>query len=558
MITDMKRIIVISSVVFGLFFANACSGRLDVAPPNSITEEQVKDLINSEDPATRERIMTLMAAPMVKYFNFWGIQGQGTADPRYYEHQGLDWVRNIQGNDVALGYDSGVSSLAGKGEYDFSIPYTASTNTVAFWYGYAVGINQANALLGYLTKDVIATNDVFKDGRARALLVRAYSYMCLMENFQDAYTNGGADKLGMSLYTDYDPLQEPVARSSSKETYEFILNDINEAVSLLTDINKGYTAGRTNSEDIDLGVAYFVQARAALEYGDYATCIAACNAIIGSGKYGFIAEANYGGHNTGSDMTGANVEFLPETNAFTNLAANPECILGYYRLSTFKGSGYFTALANPFGSYAASGKVFARIDDQLYNKINDNDFRKGAFYTGEIGDYTNGASPAVTYKVPDWVNLKFAATHGLTDAGTGHTTKTLVANQDFCKFRLSEVVLMLAEAQLASGNESAAKTTLNTLLAARTKAGASPLTCDNYATGLSTKDLIQLQWRIEMWCEGGREYFNNKRWGIDVDRTNSNVHVTKNTRSWQKLTCELPDRELQDNPNTTPNGITGD
>ena len=115
---------------------------------------------------------------------------------------------------------------------------------------------------------------------------------------------------------------------------------------------------------------------------------------------------------------------------------------------------------------------------------------------------------------------------------------------------------MLAEAQLAGGNSGAATTTINTLLQNRTKAGAETLTFANYGAGNDLKSFIQLQWRIEMWCEGGREYYNNMRWGINVDRTSSSTHVTKNTRSWQKLTCELPVRELEDNPNTTPNGIT--
>ena len=112
---------------------------------------------------------------------------------------------------------------------------------------------------------------------------------------------------------------------------------------------------------------------------------------------------------------------------------------------------------------------------------------------------------------------------------------------------------MLAEAQLGLGNESGAKSTLNTLLAARTRTGAPTLTCDNYSSmkGLSTKEKIQLQWRIEMWGEGGREFFNNKRWGVNVDRTSSPTHISSvKTWSCDKMTLELPQRELEDNPFT--------
>ena len=80
---------------------------------------------------------------------------------------------------------------------------------------------------------------------------------------------------------------------------------------------------------------------------------------------------------------------------------------------------------------------------------------------------------------------------------------------------------MKAEAQAQSGDNDGAKTTLNILLKARTRTGATTLTCDNYPamSGLTALQMVQLQTRIELWGEGGREFFNNKRWGVSVDRT---------------------------------------
>ena len=37
--------------------------------------------------------------------------------------------------------------------------------------------------------------------------------------------------------------------------------------------------------------------------------------------------------------------------------------------------------------------------------------------------------------------------------------------------------------------------------------------------------MVQLQTRIEMWLENGREFYNNKRWNIPVDRSSSKNHV---------------------------------
>ena len=155
--------------------------------------------------------------------------------------------------------------------------------------------------------------------------------------------------------------------------------------------------------------------------------------------------------------------------------------------------------------------------------------------------------------------MKFASTVGLADNGvTNDGDKAKMTNVEFCQFRLSEVYLMKAEAQCESNDESGAKSTLNTLLKARTKKGAATLTCDNYPSmkGLSTLQMIQLQTRIELWGENGREYYNNKRWGINVDRTGSKVHPC-NTAKYDasNMTLELPELELINNPKAVPNGI---
>ncbi len=61
--------------------------------------------------------------------------------------------------------------------------------------------------------------------------------------------------------------------------------------------------------------------------------------------------------------------------------------------------------------------------------------------------------------------------------------------------RSSEVLLMKAEAQAQPGDEAGAKATLNQLLAARTRNGETPLTCDTYPSmqGLSALEMVYLQ-----------------------------------------------------------------
>ena len=543
----MKSYKIIINAVIGILLLMSCADKLEVRPPNSIIDEQITDLMINGDDATVEMIMTAIATPTTKYFNLVGVPTTGSADGRLYSQQGLDYMRNLEGNDIVFGDNN--NGLFGMDEYQLSdFIGDERDKNIAYWYCAAAGINQANLLLGYMTAEMAGVKNIYKSGRALGLTIRAYEYMNLMENYQDAFLLGGKDKLGISLYDKYDPQQENKARSSSAETYDFIKKDLNEAVSLLSAAGVGYTTEGSKLEDMDLGVAKFLLARVSLWTGDNATCISACNDIINSGSYSLIKEENYGGRNTGSDWSPANLEVLPQTNAFLSIRKNPEVILGFIRTSSFNYTMH-NGWTNPFStSYGGASRGYARVDNRLYDKISTDDFRKECFKVEEIGDY-HYAATNVTARIPSYVNMKFAATHGLAENGNDNTEKNFAGNVEFCKFRLAEVYLMLAEAKLASGDESGAKSTLNELLAARTKSGATTLTCDNYPSmaGMSTLEKIQLQWRIEMWGEGGREFYNNKRWNIAVDRAGSSNHVFITSYPVSKMTLQIPRRELIDN-----------
>ena len=239
--------------------------------------------------------------------------------------------------------------------------------------------------------------------------------------------------------------------------------------------------------DIDLGVANFVLARVCLITGDWTTAISACNSILAN--YPKIDGENvYGG--TKNVSTTAIPEIRPETNGFLFNDVNPEVIMGWpvgQALTAHNG------WMNPFGeSSGGLSEGFARIDNRLYDKIDNNDYRKNCFMAKDFGDYAYPTSGTVKF-IPAYTNLKFAATHGI-----GTNDKKNVGTVTCYYMRTSEVYLMKAEAQAQSGDNTGAKTTLNVLLAARTKAGATTLTCDNYTamTGLNALQMVQLQTRI--------------------------------------------------------------
>jgi hypothetical protein len=535
---NMKKFI--TGLVISLAIITSCAERLDLAPENAITEEQIKEILASGNDAKIELILGGIANTIEsKIHQFVDNQASADGQVNYVLAQGH--MQNLYGNDIVIGDGSYI--YWGVPQYQFTlISATGGGENRCWWdHGYSC-VTQANKLLNYLDDATVGDNVKLKEYKARALVLRAWGYNYAMQMYQDAYLQGGNAKLGLSIYERYDPGQEARARSTSQETYDFIKKDLNEAIRLFAESGVGYTE---KVNDIDAGVANFLLARVSLWTGDWAAVIAASSDVL-SHYPDLISEENYGGKDTG---TPEEPEFLPETNAFLNNAVNPEVIYGFPK-GFVSGNTVYSAWMNIFSAgWGGIQRLYARIDDRLYNKIADSDYRKSAFL-GEtpFGNYNYPGNQVIT--ILNYVNLKFAATQALDG------TKEQVGQNDFYYMRTSEVVLMKAEAQLQAGDEAGAKATVNALLAARTKAGETPLTIDTYpgSAGKSTLEKIQLQWRIEMWGENGLEFYNNKRWGITVDRSGSGNHwYTANTYSPSQMTLQIPENERLYNPLCVPN-----
>lgn len=531
----MKKYIIGIVFLVGMIISS-CADRLEITPPSNITDEQIKTLLASGDTVKIKLILESMANTMPNLFNVSGISGGGTADGRYRSAQGMDVMRNLEGNDIVFGNKN--LSIFGSDEYylrDFTS--TAVDKNSYYWTQSWSIITTVNKMLLYLDDATVGTNTKLKEYKARGLVVRANTYNYLMENYQDAYLQGGKDKLGIMLYDAYSPTQAYKPRATSKETYDFIKKDLTTAIALFNDAKKGYTT--TVLTDVDLGVAYFVLARVSVIIGDWTTANTACDAILA--KYPTLMGQNVYGGTKNVSLTGV-PEIRPETNGFLNNDVNPEVILGWPNGQAITAHNGWM---NPFGEGSGGiGEGFECIDNRLFAKIADSDYRKDCFLAKAFGDYSYPTAGTVKF-IPAYTNLKFAATHGL-----GTNDKKNVGTVTCYYMRTSEVYLMKAEAQAQSGDAAGAKATLNKLLAARTKSGVAALTCDTYPSmaGLTPIQMVQLQSRIELWGEGGREFFNNKRWGIAVDRISSTNHVDKGTYSVSKMTLQFPESEMLYNP----------
>ena len=536
----MKKIIYTFAAILAITFVNSCQ-TLEVAPPNNITDEQIQAMLAGGDESVQALILNVVGTGLEGNFNKAGVTWAGYSDDNLTSEADQEFSMNLRGNDVVLGSQAAATGSHHSTAYELIPTFRQTLNTYSYYLLPAYILTSANKALLYLTPEAAASGDSPKKFRGQALTCRAYAYMLLMERFQPAYTNGGKDGKGMPIYTKYD-INAPAVISSATDTYKFILDDLKEAVADLT------TTGYTDSpKDIDLGVAQFLLARAALWAGDWQTCIDVASAL--AAKYPtFIAEKYYGAKNADFTAYCAGTKDLKsEDNAFITLNNNPEVIMGF--VNGDGSSTYLNGDRNVFvNGYAGSGEEAPRIDNRLYSLIDANDFRKDNYSTTSANYtyITNAAKNEVTVKIPEMSNLKFAATFCKGTAARNHEQTC-----DNVIFRSSEVYLMLAEAYAQSGQDGLAKSTLNKLLAARTRTGATTLTCDNYASmkGMTALQMVELQSRIELWCEGGREYYNNKRWGIAVNRTSSTVHYYKDPLTVDDMTLEMCAEETSKNPN---------
>ena len=107
------------------------------------------------------------------------------------------------------------------------------------------------------------------------------------------------------------------------------------------------------------------------------------------------------------------------------------------------------------------------------------------------------------------------------------------------------MLLLHAEAQANLGNDTAARSTLEILLAER-------LDDTTYLASLSGQDLIDevyLQTRLELWGEG-KSYLAMKRNKATITRGPNWIDFAGQSFSYDddKLSFEIPEAEIRDNP----------
>ena len=547
-----KNIVAAALLVAGV---SACSSRLDVNNPNYFTKDDIDNILQGDDEEKKDKVVAGLVSVLPGYINIYNAALNGGYSNGYANESNFELRRFMQSGDVVEG------SSANKGTYN---QWYQNSPSVTYWqtnddiqnYGYYLGpvykITNAIKAMQYLSDDNVKEDKKMKGYQAQALTMKAIGYTMLMERYTDLQDVTSETKQGWPIYNDYayNPATEP---KSVAETWATIKEYFDKAVKSFHESSigtKGYLSGHTSDVvySINCAVAQYYRCRAAMDRKDWATVIDGATELL-SYYPNFIKASDYGMDQSKlasvaarNDNGWCGKEYNAEENAFYNWEKNPEGIFGSARGSSnmFWTNGGFNALkSGPSGYY--------QVAADIYNALSDNDCRKACILADDfenypIYSYENNDSTWFSYTMPKYTSLKWAASSSIGHNGEMHDNKYTVSDNIY--LRTSAVWLMLAEAYAQSGQDAMAKQTLNKLLEARTIEGRPTMTCDNTMAGMSTMDMVKLQWRIEMWGEGDWAFYNQKRWGTQHKRGANHWSKTQISH----FTWEIPQKERIGNP----------
>ncbi|MGE4334034.1 MAG: RagB/SusD family nutrient uptake outer membrane protein [Macellibacteroides sp.] len=389
-----------------------------------------------------------------------------------------------------------------------------ATSTKYPFYIYYQFILNANLILQNVDK-VQLTDQKLHDGvKGEALCFRAWSHFNLVQLYAKRYDPAGSNsQLGVPYRKEANT--DGMARNTVEECYQFINEDLDEAIELL----KNYTAKATTH--FSLKVAYGLKARVLLTMGNYPEAAKFADLSIKT------AEADGNKLMNSTELMSGFATILTDTDE-AMWAANTQDDQTIYFYS------FYAYMSWNFNASAIRA-VPRCINSVLYNKISNTDIRK------KWWDPTGTAAvPATTYKKYKYQNRKFTAKATSNSVG------------DYAYMRLAEMYLIKAEALARSGQVEEAQNTFTKFAITRDP---------SYVASSTTKEQlaeeIMIHRRVELWGEGFR-FTDLKRLNLPLDRTGSNHEAAiaiklsepAGSKEWQYM---IPQDELNANPLMTQN-----
>ena len=206
-----KYLIALSALAFA---TTSCYEKLNIAPPNAITNEQVQELLKTADDETVQTILGAIANTLKPemYGSGYNFRYSGNLDGTW---SGQLIARLSCGNDIVEGKWQNPGDDYYNGE---NITSETNANNPSWWHRAFKMTTTANKAATMINEELIAENpsNLLKQYLGQVYIVRAFGYLYAQETF-------GTNSLGMPIYTKYDIGQPAVARASAKETLDSVI-----------------------------------------------------------------------------------------------------------------------------------------------------------------------------------------------------------------------------------------------------------------------------------------------------------------------------------------------
>ena len=323
-----------------------------------------------------------------------------------------------------------------------------STFNAFLWKLYYKHMKTANDILKAIPAD--ATDAALKKYRGQALASRAFDYLQLIQTYQLTYIgHETANGVPLVLETTSDTELMNNPRASVQQVYSRIMEDLDEAITLLTG-----ASARADKAEISVEVAYGLRARANLLMGKWSAAASDAAKAYGTSAPYSIADVSQPTFYNATDnswiwgIVVTTEDYLAKTG-IVNWPSN---------LCSLTGMGYTTAASATDVAYRLINKnLWAKIpetdvrkgwwvDEDLHSPVLDNGLGEDYAYYWANGMFNGGTFPST---FSPYTNVKFGPDNG-TFADTDNA-------QDWPLMRVEEMKLIEAEAlgrdNLATGKQ---------------------------------------------------------------------------------------------------------
>lgn len=492
-------------ILFGslsvLFLASSCEKEfLDQTPTGAfITSEQLGEGIEL-NPKLGDATLTGIYATMFTI----GTGGIGGAYD--FGHKSFDIWGDMLSGDMALTLSTFGWYRSDITEFQACLDFTRNNNYAVWRYHYRI-INLTNLVIESLGgNDFVPETQEAKYSMGQALAMRAYGYFYLSQYMVND-VEASWDSATLPIYI--TPGFEGAAKSTTKEVYELMENDLTKAIEYLD----GYTPPtktQINKPIAQTLLAYVLGSRRD-RWADVVSLTTSA-----------LANTTASPMTTDNSINGIRGGFNDVNSQSWMWGVDLNADIGLSLTSWWGKIDYFSY------SYAAYGDNKG-MDSGLYESMRPDDVRRQQFYNVRGRNYLQ---PLFKFYDSDRV-----------PAGSSQIIKA-----DYIYMRYEEPLLLRIEALAQSGQESQAKSFLKEFVATRV----SDASYIDALNGTALLNEIHLQTRLEFWGEG-KSYLAMKRFKSTYTRGNNHVSFPGTTYSYndEKLTFEIPLQEIQSNLNIT-------